>query len=632
MKYKRLSALLGLTLGLVGGITTLVDPVIPRSVYAESENIIQHDEFGHAQAVIDKPVAPEQMKQVLLDNAEAIRSGDLIISNQTGLSGHITEVLAPLFDKLPAYSGNSFSDRFISQLTLANDDLNSQDFKDLMMVIKNAPAPSKGGGSAKVISLDLSNNHISDYSSDNQAGDSGYLWMEAPYQKVDPDVKMPTLTVNEKRTAIVPYDRIYSLFNYGTPYMWQNANQFDEGSRFYLKSATMQSGNHFEDPNPRSIPLDYSKNGWAQLADSNEAREGLQRVALIKSDPVKWSFLTDYIREDGYTVDQYEALLKKQLLDMNNLVVNNIPQGAKTIDLRVNAHGASSTGVEAVYRFSLASSSSGSSTPVTPSSSSAASSSQFSSSTPITPSVQPDQDKVVPEKEFDRKIADVGQAVYSLKKVYLYKDASFNKGQRIASYTKKPRINRPMFVVTGHMYSNNGRLRYQVRDVNHHSKTAGKKGYITADWSYVRPVYYRSEHQTLTVINPKGVNSYKNKNLTGKIQNFKQGSQLKVESFVKHNLTTRYRLSNGRYITGNRKLVTTGKQKQPKQIKVKKIIYRYNNANFGKRLSKVKKGTVLKVRSWEYSHPYLMTTFGVKRYQVTGGYVTANGEYTEVVK
>ncbi|GAA3190842.1 DUF5776 domain-containing protein [Lentilactobacillus kefiri] len=223
-----------------------------------------------------------------------------------------------------------------------------------------------------------------------------------------------------------------------------------------------------------------------------------------------------------------------------------------------------------------------------------------------------------------------GGAVYSLKKVYLYKNANFKQSQRIASYTKKPRINRPMFVVLNYAKDNQGRLRYYVKDVNHHSKTAGKKGYITASWSSVRPVYYQSNHQQITVINPTGVYEYTNKNLTGKVKNVKQGTTLKVTKIIRHNLTTRYQLANGHYITGNRKLVTNGKTKQPQKIKVKKTIYRYNNVNFGKRTKLIKKGTVLKVKSWTYSDRYSAKKHGTMRYQVAGGYITANNKYVKV--
>lgn len=232
----------------------------------------------------------------------------------------------------------------------------------------------------------------------------------------------------------------------------------------------------------------------------------------------------------------------------------------------------------------------------------------------------------------DGAVAKKGEAVYSLKKIYMYKNNTFKKSERIASYAKKPRVNRPMFVVTDYARSQQGKLRYVVRDVNHHSKTYGKQGVITANWSYVRPVYYQSSHKTLTVINPRGVNEYKNKDLTGKVKNYKQGTQLKVKGFVNHNLTTRYLLSNGHYVTGNRKLVIAGKYKQPKQIKVKKSLYRYNNADFGKRINKIKKGTILNVKKWDYSHQYSTSNFGAKRYQVAGGYVTANNKYVEVVK
>ncbi|GHP14913.1 hypothetical protein YK48G_23380 [Lentilactobacillus fungorum] len=237
-----------------------------------------------------------------------------------------------------------------------------------------------------------------------------------------------------------------------------------------------------------------------------------------------------------------------------------------------------------------------------------------------------------PAQPSKSEIVKKGSAVYALKKIYLYKNKNFKKNERLASYTRKPRINRPMFVVTDTAKSKNGNLRYLVKDVNHHSKTAGKIGYITAKWAYVRPVYYQGKHQTLTVIAARGVNEYKNKNLTGKVKNFKQGTRLKVKGFVKHNLTTRYKLSNGHYITGNRKLVFAGKLKQPQQIKVKQPIYRYNNVNFGKRNKQIKKGTLLKVKNWQYSHPDSMATFGAKRYQVVGGYVTANGRYVKIFK
>ncbi|EEI20372.1 hypothetical protein HMPREF0497_0862 [Lentilactobacillus buchneri ATCC 11577] len=156
-----------------------------------------------------------------------------------------------------------------------------------------------------------------------------------------------------------------------------------------------------------------------------------------------------------------------------------------------------------------------------------------------------------------KDVAVKGQVVYGLKKLGLYKNPTFTSSKRIAWYPKQKRINRPMFVVTGYARSANGTLRYKVRDVNHGTKTAGKTGYITTSKKVVLPVYYASlpKNNKITVISKKGVNAYKAKNLTGKLKHYKTGTHLTVKKLVKHNLTTRYQLSNGLYVTANKKLV-----------------------------------------------------------------------------
>ncbi|MFD1124065.1 DUF5776 domain-containing protein [Lentilactobacillus raoultii] len=153
-----------------------------------------------------------------------------------------------------------------------------------------------------------------------------------------------------------------------------------------------------------------------------------------------------------------------------------------------------------------------------------------------------------------------GAAVYAIKPIYMYKNATFKKSQRIASYPKTKRTNRPMFVVIGYARSNNGALRYKVRDVNYGKKTANKVGYITANQRYVVNVYYRTmpKNKKITVIAKKGINAYRNLNLTKKIKHYKKSTRLTVKKIVKRNLTTRYQLSNGRYVTANKKLVIQG--------------------------------------------------------------------------
>ena len=154
-----------------------------------------------------------------------------------------------------------------------------------------------------------------------------------------------------------------------------------------------------------------------------------------------------------------------------------------------------------------------------------------------------------------------GQAVYAIKKIGLYSNKNFSKNDRKVWYNKVKRTERPMFVVTGYSYSKNGNLRYKVRDVNHGKKTDKLSGYITANKKYVLPVYYSTlpKSKKVTVINPKGINAYKSVNLTGKSVHYKKGKTLKVVKFEKHNLTTRYVLSNGYYITANKKLIIPAK-------------------------------------------------------------------------
>ncbi|KRK87076.1 MBG domain-containing protein [Lentilactobacillus sunkii] len=231
-------------------------------------------------------------------------------------------------------------------------------------------------------------------------------------------------------------------------------------------------------------------------------------------------------------------------------------------------------------------------------------------------------------------ISKKGSAVYSIKKIGLYASKNFSKSSRLTWYTKKPRINRPMFVVTGYARDQKGNLRYKVRDVNHLSKTRNKTGYITANWQYVRAVYYQSKHTKITVINPRGVNGYKNPNQTGKVKNYKQGTVLKVRKIVSHNLTTRFVLDNGEYVTGNRKLVQMGRHGLPKTLKAKGAINRYSNAGLTKRNKHYAKSShkVFKVYGFSYSHANSMTKHGTLRYRVAGGYITGNAKYVKLIK
>ncbi|KRN01870.1 hypothetical protein FD13_GL000457 [Levilactobacillus senmaizukei DSM 21775 = NBRC 103853] len=229
-------------------------------------------------------------------------------------------------------------------------------------------------------------------------------------------------------------------------------------------------------------------------------------------------------------------------------------------------------------------------------------------------------------------VAPKGTVIYATKKIGLYNQATFTKKSRTQWYQKKSRINRPMFVVTGYATSKHGADRYRVKDVNHHSKTAGKTGYVTANSAYTAPVYYGATHSRVTVINPKGINAYSKKSLKGKTSHYKQGQVLKVKQIVSHNLTTRYVLSNGRYITANKQLVKAGKQQSAKSIRVQRGINRYGTGNLTKKNGHYRRGQVVKVSGWTYSNADNFGKGDTLRYQVKGGYVTANSRYVKAMR
>lgn len=147
--------------------------------------------------------------------------------------------------------------------------------------------------------------------------------------------------------------------------------------------------------------------------------------------------------------------------------------------------------------------------------------------------------------------------IYGIKKIYLYKNATFNKSKRIAKYNKAKRVNRPLFIVTGYAYSKGGVLRYRVQDINHGTKTDKLRGYVTANKSYIAKAYYSTlpKHNKIMVISPKGINAYKQTSLKKKVKNYKKGQLLTVKKLIRHNLTSRYQLKNGTYVTANKRLV-----------------------------------------------------------------------------
>ena len=218
--------------------------------------------------------------------------------------------------------------------------------------------------------------------------------------------------------------------------------------------------------------------------------------------------------------------------------------------------------------------------------------------------------------------------IYATKGLNLYTTPTFNRSARQAHYAQKSRMNRPMFKVIGFTTSKNGVKRYRVKDLNGRRVT----GYITTRTDYVAPVYYADKQKQLTVINPKGLNGYAKKNLTGKRAHYRQGQVLRVKRIVSHNLTTRFILGNGQYVSGNKKLVIAGKRAMPERIRTKTAINRYGTANLIKKNTHIAKGTTLKVTGWTYSNANNFRKGDTLRYKVAGGYITGNSHFVKVIK
>ena len=217
--------------------------------------------------------------------------------------------------------------------------------------------------------------------------------------------------------------------------------------------------------------------------------------------------------------------------------------------------------------------------------------------------------------------------IYATKKISLYSSPTFTNSTRKTWYANKSRMNRPMFKVIGTATSQNGVKRYKIRDLN----GKGTTGYVTANVNYVTPLYYATKQNKITVINPKGLNAYTNKSLTGKKTHYKQGQVLKVTKIVNHNLTTRFVLSNGKYISANKKLVIAGKYVMPNRVQVKTAINRYGTANLTKKNKHIAKGTALKVTGWAYSNANNFRKGDTLRYKVAGGYITANSKLINAI-
>lgn len=150
--------------------------------------------------------------------------------------------------------------------------------------------------------------------------------------------------------------------------------------------------------------------------------------------------------------------------------------------------------------------------------------------------------------------------VYALTTVKLYRNTNFTKSNLKKTYNKRPRINRPMFLVISQRTNKQGHAIYRVKDMN-----SGKTGYTLSGSKYFAHAYYSAKVTRIKVINPKGINEYGKVNLTSKKRHVKKNASLNVKKVVNYGRSNRMQLTNGRYITANKKLILATKIKKSSQ-------------------------------------------------------------------
>lgn len=223
--------------------------------------------------------------------------------------------------------------------------------------------------------------------------------------------------------------------------------------------------------------------------------------------------------------------------------------------------------------------------------------------------------------------------VTATKKIGFYSSKDFSAASRLAWFVQKPQLKQPTFTVIGTAKSTAGNARYQVRDTNPGSATYGQTGYITAQSAYITQAYYERAPKVVTVINPGGINGYDSAALKQPRTAYKQGTRLAVKKVVTHGATTRFLLTNGKYISANKHFVTAGQHKVPAKVQAKTAVNRYSTVNLTKKNKHYPKKThaIFKVLGWDYSRGTSTTAAGTLRYRVAGGYITANPKYVKAL-
>jgi len=94
---------------------------------------------------------------------------------------------------------------------------------------------------------------------------------------------------------------------------------------------------------------------------------------------------------------------------------------------------------------------------------------------------------------------------------------------------------------------------------------------------------------------------------------------------------TRYELTDGTYITGNKQFVSPTKPTTPTRVKTKTKVRLYQTVGLKQIRKTYKKGTLITIKGWDYSHGTNYSLTGTKRYRVANGYITANPKFVQAM-
>jgi len=465
----------------------------------------------------------------------------LTLTHQTSLSGSTAETKDNLPNLISALLTNHPSYSPIDFLNLNQDSLTNSDLSALLDAAKQFKLRTT------FLTLSLYQNNISDFSPWMDYKDS--LGYSSPISDLiapnSPEVEAPVLAAQLTGTTVkIPFSTFRELttlfpnpggtedatFHGGTiAFKVNNGLDFFDDSNNFDSTGRLISG--------KELPLtSYQKildNPQGKILDLRQT-DTIDAQSNDYHEPISANLLDFYQNLLAAPGAAYTLLPPA---DPNSLTITNVPANSTVLHLRVLVYPDSTEPNPTItyiqnYTVKLHPAPSASTT------------------TPTTDASSKDSNPVVSQPD---KAKPENKIVYTTKKIGLYTSPTFTSKARVRWYHQTKRISRPMFKVLGYARSKNGILRYKVKDVTPNSKTRGRIGYITTNDNFTGNAYYQTKAKQIKVL--RGLNSYKTKALTGKKVHYRKHQVIRVKKLVTHNLTTRYQLPNGRYVSANKRLV-----------------------------------------------------------------------------